>query len=65
MAWQQLSPDCSRILGLLQAGTSSALSLVDLQSVVELGARALTVSTSPDRLQEQFPLLTGEQDRRW
>ena len=61
VAWQQLSPDCSRLLALLQAGTSSALSLADLRPVVELGAAAITVSTSTARLQQEFPALTGEQ----
>ena len=61
VAWQQLAPACRRLLTLLQAGTSSTLSLADLRPVVELGARALTVSTSPVHLQEQYPLLTGDQ----
>ena len=61
LAWQQLAPTCRRLLTLLQAGTSSTLSLADLRPVVEMGARALTVSTSPAHLQEQYPLLTAHQ----
>ena len=58
IAWCTLTPALRILLTTLQGGDSSQLTMADLRPLVELGDRALAVSTSPTRLAEQFPLLS-------
>jgi len=61
IAWCPLTPALRLLLTTLQTGDSSNLTMADLRPLVELGDRALTVSTNPTMLGEQFPLLTMAQ----
>ena len=60
-AYQHLTPAQQHLLTTLQEGDSSTLSHTDLRALVELATAAMTVSTSPTLLLQQFPLLSAEQ----
>ena len=60
-AYQHLTPGQQLLLSTLQEGDSSALTYTDLRPLVELSIAALTVSTCPNLLLQQFPLLSAGQ----
>ena len=54
-----MSPDVARTLNLLQEGENTLRLLPQqVQPVLDMAARAYTVSMDADRLEEQFPSMT-------
>ena len=64
IGWRSLPPAITSLLAKLQAGNCADLAREELAPLLEVAVGAITVTSSPARLLEQFPLLTQEQAQR-
>ena len=64
IGWRSLPPAIASLLGKLQSGNCAELTREALAPLLEVAVGAITVTSSPARLLEHFPLLTQDQAKR-